>query len=134
MSFSDKNFGDIIKRPAAALRGPISRAALLPLRDIVVFPHMVAPLFVGRERSVAALEHAMSHDKTIFLATQKDARVDDPKPEDIHEVGTLSTVLQLLRLPDGTVKALIEGKKPGPGAEFFAERRHISGGTGAFGH
>ena len=107
---SDKTFGDLIKRPSAALRGPYVRAALLPLRDIVVFPHMVAPLFVGRDRSVAALEHAMRHDKTIFLATQKDARVDDPTPGDIHEVGTLSTVLQLLRLPDGTVKALIEGK------------------------
>jgi ATP-dependent Lon protease len=82
----------------------------LPLRDIVVFPHMVAPLFVGRDRSVAALEHAMRNDKTIFLATQKDARLDDPGPEDIYNVGTVSTVLQLLRLPDGTVKALIEGK------------------------
>jgi len=86
------------------------RAPLLPLRDIVVFPHMVAPLFVGRERSVSALEYAMRHDKTIFLATQRDARVDEPSPEDIYQIGTLSTVLQLLRLPDGTVKALIEGK------------------------
>ncbi len=87
------------------------RAPLLPLRDIVVFPHMVAPLFVGRDKSVAALEYATGHGKTIFLATQRDARVDDPRPEDIHTVGTLSTVLQLLRLPDGTVKALIEGKQ-----------------------
>ena len=86
------------------------RAPLLPLRDIVVFPHMVAPLFVGRERSVSALEYAMRHDKTIFLATQRDARVDEPNPEDIYQLGTVSTVLQLLRLPDGTVKALIEGK------------------------
>ncbi len=87
------------------------RAPLLPLRDIVVFPHMVAPLFVGRERSVAALEYAMRHEKTIFLATQRDARVDEPSPQDIHQVGTISTVLQLLKLPDGTVKALIEGQK-----------------------
>jgi ATP-dependent Lon protease len=87
------------------------RAPLLPLRDIVVFPHMVAPLFVGRERSVSALEYAMRHDKTIFLATQRDARVDDPQEDDIYQVGTISTVLQLLRLPDGTVKALIEGKQ-----------------------
>ena len=86
------------------------RAPLLPLRDIVVFPHMVAPLFVGRERSVSALEYAMRHDKTIFLATQRDARVDEPNSEDIYQLGTVSTVLQLLRLPDGTVKALIEGK------------------------
>ncbi len=87
------------------------RAPLLPLRDIVVFPHMVAPLFVGRERSVNALEYAMRHDKTIFLATQRDARIDDPTPDDIYTVGTISTVLQLLRLPDGTVKALVEGKR-----------------------
>ncbi|MCB2187819.1 MAG: endopeptidase La [Deltaproteobacteria bacterium] len=87
------------------------RAPLLPLRDIVVFPRMVAPLFVGRDRSVAALEHAMEHGKNIFLATQRDARVDEPGESDIYRVGTLSTVLQLLRLPDGTVKALIEGKQ-----------------------
>ncbi len=86
------------------------RAPLLPLRDIVVFPHMVAPLFVGREKSVAALEHAMQHDRTIFLATQREARVDEPGEDDIYQIGTVSTVLQLLRLPDGTVKALIEGK------------------------
>ncbi len=100
----------MIKRPSTALKGPPMRAPLLPLRDIVVFPHMVAPLFVGRDRSVAALEHAMRHEKTIFLATQRDARLDDPGPGDIYTMGTISTVLQLLRLPDGTVKALIEGK------------------------
>ena len=105
-----KGFGKLIKRPSTALKGPPMRAPLLPLRDIVVFPHMVAPLFVGRDRSVAALEHAMRHEKTIFLATQKDARLDDPGPGDIYTMGTVSTVLQLLRLPDGTVKALIEGK------------------------
>ena len=87
------------------------RAPLLPLRDLVVFPHMVAPLFVGREKSVAALEYAMKHDKTVFLATQREAKVDEPGVTDIYPVGTLSTVLQLLRLPDGTVKALIEGKR-----------------------
>ncbi len=82
---------------------------LLPLRDIVVFPHMVAPLFVGRDKSVNALSSAMNKDKRIFLATQKNAGVDDPKEKDICEVGVIGTVLQLLRLPDGTVKALIEG-------------------------
>ncbi|ADK84825.1 ATP-dependent protease La [Desulfarculus baarsii DSM 2075] len=87
------------------------RAPLLPLRDIVVFPRMVAPLFVGRQRSVAALEYAMEHGKLIFLATQKDARIDEPGRDEIHLTGALSTVLQLLRLPDGTVKALIEGKE-----------------------
>ena len=87
------------------------RAPLMPLRDVVVFPSMVAPLFVGRDRSVAALEYAMEHGKTIFMATQREAKVDDPREGDIYQVGTLSTVLQLLRLPDGTVKALIEGRE-----------------------
>jgi len=86
---------------------------LLPLRDVVVFPHMVVPLFVGREKSIKALEHAMSLEKTIFLCTQKEAKVDEPQETDIHEVGTIGAVLQLLRLPDGTVKALVEGRTRG---------------------
>jgi len=86
---------------------------LLPLRDVVVFPNVVVPLFVGREKSISALEFAMSHQKEIFLASQKDAKVDDPAPKDIYTIGTLSSVLQLLKLPDGTVKALIEGKSRG---------------------
>jgi ATP-dependent Lon protease len=86
---------------------------LLPLRDVVVFPNMVVPLFVGREKSIKALEHAMSLEKKIFLSAQKDAKVDDPSPKDIYDIGTLGTVLQLLKLPDGTVKALIEGKERG---------------------
>ncbi len=86
---------------------------LLPLRDVVVFPNMVVPLFVGREKSINALEYAMSHQKEIFLSAQKDAKVDDPSPLDIYAVGTLGIVLQLLKLPDGTVKALIEGKERG---------------------
>src|SRR5438128_3178811 len=84
---------------------------LLPLRDIIVFPHMVVPLFVGREKSIAALEEAMSHEKDILLAAQKKAKTNEPAPEDIFEIGTLGTILQLLRLPDGTVKVLVEGKK-----------------------
>ena len=101
------------------------RAPLMPLRDVVIFPSMVAPLFVGRDRSVAALEYAMEHGKTIFLATQREAKVDDPREGDIYQVGTLSTVLQLLRLPDGTVKALIEGRERArvtgyqPNPDFF---------------
>ena len=83
---------------------------LLPLRDIVVFPHMVAPLFVGREKSVNALSDAMNKDKNVFLATQIKAGIDNPGEEDISHVGTIGKVLQLLRLPDGTVKALVEGK------------------------
>ncbi len=84
---------------------------LLPLRDVVVFPHMVAPLFVGRDKSISALEYAMSLDKRIFLSTQRDAQVDKPTPPDIHKIGTIGVILQLLRLPDGTVKALVEGKE-----------------------
>jgi len=83
---------------------------LLPLRDIVIFPHMVAPLFVGREKSVNALSDAMNKDKEVFLATQRKAGVDNPGESDISHVGTIGKVLQLLRLPDGTVKALVEGK------------------------
>ncbi len=82
---------------------------LLPLRDIVVFPHMVAPLFVGRSKSISALAEAMNNEKLVFLATQKNAGVDNPGKKDIAATGTIGKVLQLLRLPDGTVKALVEG-------------------------
>ncbi|MEQ8499377.1 MAG: endopeptidase La [Sneathiellaceae bacterium] len=82
---------------------------VLPLRDIVVFPHMIVPLFVGREKSVRALEDVMKDDKQILLVAQKQASQDDPGPEDIHEVGTVASLLQLLKLPDGTVKVLVEG-------------------------
>jgi ATP-dependent Lon protease len=90
----------------------ISRGSLypvLPLRDIVVFPHMIVPLFVGREKSVRALEDVMKEDKQILLVTQKNAAQDDPTTADIYSVGTVGTVLQLLKLPDGTVKVLVEG-------------------------
>jgi len=98
----------------AAPRKPVPPAALeaypvLPLRDIVVFPHMIVPLFVGREKSIRALEEVMRADKPILLATQKNAADDDPAPEAIFETGTLARVLQLLKLPDGTVKVLVEG-------------------------
>jgi ATP-dependent Lon protease len=82
---------------------------VLPLRDVVVYPHMVIPLFVGREKSIRALEAAMDDDKKILLVAQKSAEVDDPQVDDIHELGTLSIILQLLKLPDGTVKVLVEG-------------------------
>ena len=82
---------------------------VLPLRDIVVFPHMIVPLFVGREKSISALEDVMNDDKQVLLATQKSASVDDPGQDDVFEVGTVGTVLQLLKLPDGTVKVLVEG-------------------------
>ena len=82
---------------------------VLPLRDIVVFPHMIVPLFVGREKSVRALEDVMKDDKQILLVAQKNAAQDDPGVSDIYTVGTVGTVLQLLKLPDGTVKVLVEG-------------------------
>ncbi|MDD3815811.1 MAG: endopeptidase La [Desulfocapsaceae bacterium] len=84
---------------------------LMPLRDIVIFPHMVAPLVVGRSRSILALEDAMEKRTEIFLVTQKDSKVDEPTEKEISTVGTLAVVMQLLRLPDGTIKALVEGKK-----------------------
>jgi ATP-dependent Lon protease len=95
---------------------------LLPLRDVVVFPNMVVPLFVGREKSIKALEYVMSHEKEIFLSSQKDAKVDNPSRKDIYLCGTLGTVLQLLRLPDGTVKALIEGKQRAKIEDFLDDQ------------
>jgi ATP-dependent Lon protease len=90
--------------PAEAINLP-----LLPLRDVVVFPHMVIPLFVGRPRSIRALEAAMEAGKSIMLAAQKSAGKDDPTPEDVYEIGCVATILQMLKLPDGTVKVLVEG-------------------------
>ncbi|MGC6416069.1 MAG: endopeptidase La [Bradymonadia bacterium] len=84
---------------------------LLPLRDIIVFPHMVVPLFVGRDKSIKSLEEAMSGDKEVLLAAQRLAKTNDPKPEDIFSIGTIGSIIQLLKLPDGTVKVLIEGKR-----------------------
>src|SRR6516164_2946615 len=93
-------------KPAVA-RGELMK--VLPLRDIVVFPHMIVPLFVGREKSVRALEKVTQSDTAILLATQRNASDDDPATNAIFEVGTLASVLQLLKLPDGTVKVLVEG-------------------------
>ncbi len=97
--------------------GPV-RVPLLPLRDIVVFPHMVVPLFVGRQRSIKALEEATQKQGPIFLSSQKDAKTNEPTEEDIFKIGTLGTVVQMLKLPDGTVKVLIEGKKRAQVARF----------------
>jgi len=93
------------------LRREKKQVPVLPLRDIVVFPGMVVPLFVGRTRSIDALKYALSQEKEIFLTTQKNAKTDDPTLRDIYSFGTLATVLQLLKMPDGTVKALVEGKR-----------------------
>jgi ATP-dependent Lon protease len=82
---------------------------VLPLRDVVVYPHMVIPLFVGREKSILALEAAMSDNKKILLLAQKNAEDDDPSSKNLYQIGTLSTILQMLKLPDGTIKVLVEG-------------------------
>ena len=84
---------------------------LLPLRDVVVFPHMVIPLFVGRPKSIKALETAMEAGKSIVLVAQKSAAKDDPSPEDLYRIGSIANILQMLKLPDGTVKVLVEGSQ-----------------------
>lgn len=83
--------------------------AVLPLRNIVVFPGMIVPLFVGRDKSIRALEDVMADDKQIMLVAQRDGDLDDPSEEDVYDIGTVGTILQLLKLPDGTVKVLVEG-------------------------
>jgi len=96
------------KDPVPNLLQP-AEVPVLPLRDVVVYPHMVIPLFVGREKSIQALDAAMQDNKQILLVAQKSADIDDPNIEDVHEIGTLATILQLLKLPDGTIKVLVEG-------------------------
>lgn len=91
--------------------GKVLQLPLLPLRDLIIFPHMMMPLFVGREKSINALEEAMSKQTDIVLAAQKDAKTNNPEPKDIFAIGTVGTIIQLLRLPDGTVKVLVEGKR-----------------------
>ena len=101
-------------------------APVLPLRDVVVYPHMVIPLFVGREKSIKALEDAMAGDKQILLVAQESAEVDDPTADDIHRVGTYSTILQLLKLPDGTVKVLVEGAQRARVVHYLTDDEHFS--------
>src|SRR6187549_1876168 len=91
-------------------RGIGYRLPLLPLRDIIVFPHMVVPLFVGRDKSLSALEEAMAGDKQLLLAAQRRAKTDDPNQEDIFAIGTVGHIIQLLRFPKGHVKVLVEGR------------------------
>lgn len=98
---------------------------LLPLRDVVVYPHMVIPLFVGREKSIEALEAAMTGDKQILLLAQKNPADDDPGEDGLYRMGTVATVLQLLKLPDGTVKVLVEGEQRGQVERFIEEEGHI---------
>ncbi|HVO18757.1 MAG TPA: endopeptidase La [Anaeromyxobacter sp.] len=99
---------------------------LLPLRDIIVFPHMVVPLFVGRQKSIAALEEAMGSDKAVLLCAQKKAKTNEPSADDIFAVGTIGTIIQLLRLPDGTVKVLVEGKRRARAKRFLDSEKFLS--------
>jgi len=105
--------------------GRIRQLPLLPLRDIVIFPHQVAPLFVGREKSVAALQASLAADKQILFAAQKKAKTNDPAPADIYGVGTVATILQLLRLPDDTVKVLVEGKTRAVIRQHLSSERYL---------
>ena len=87
----------------------VKRVPMMPVRDMVIFPQMMQPFIVGREASVRALEEALAGDKKIFLVTQHDASVDDPKPEEIYQVGTLANIVQSVKLPDGNIRVLVEG-------------------------
>ena len=104
----------------------LSAMPVLPLRDVVVYPHMVIPLFVGREKSIQALEAAMENDKQILLVAQKSAADDDPSVEDLYRIGTISSILQLLKLPDGTVKVLVEGNRRARIVTFMGEQEYFT--------
>ena len=128
MGTNSRNDGDSSSSGSGSSGGR-RRAArglpLLPLRDIIVFPYMVVPLFVGREKSIHALDYAMAHSREIVLCAQKKARTNDPSQEDIFTTGTLAEVLQLLRLPDGTVKVLVEGKRRTRIRRFLSHDEHL---------
>ncbi len=109
MSANDLPEKDLLTGADDSVIDESSGVPVLPLRDVVVYPHMVIPLFVGRDKSIVALDKAMNAGKRILLVAQKSADLDDPQPSDLYEVGTLATILQLLKLPDGTVKVLVEG-------------------------
>src|SRR5919202_5866119 len=94
-------------------RSDTRRLPMMPIRDVVIYPYMMTPFVVGRESSVRALEEALSGDKKIFLATQHDASVDEPRPDEIYHVGTVANIVQSLRLPDGNIKVLVEGVERG---------------------
>ena len=100
--------------------------AVLPLRNIVVFPGMIVPLFVGRDKSIRALEDVMADDKQIMLVAQRDGDLDDPSEEDVYDIGTVGTILQLLKLPDGTVKVLVEGLRRAKLVDFVSNESFFS--------
>ena len=108
------------------IESQLTAIPILPLRDVVVYPHMVIPLFVGREKSIQALEAAMDNDKQILLVAQKSAAQDEPTQEDLHQIGTISSILQLLKLPDGTVKVLVEGNKRASIVHFLGQEEYFT--------
>ena len=103
---------------------------MMPIRDVVIFPHMMTPFVVGRESSVRALEEALAADKKIFLATQHDASVDEPKANEIYQVGTIVNIVQSLKMPDGNIKVLVEGIERGKCCRSVDDRR-LHAGDGA---
>ncbi|MGI9303069.1 MAG: LON peptidase substrate-binding domain-containing protein, partial [Gammaproteobacteria bacterium] len=105
---------------------PMQIVPVLPLRDVVVYPHMVIPLFVGREKSIKALEAAMANNKQILLVAQQKADIDDPEADDIYRIGTLSSILQLLKLPDGTIKVLVEGAERAQVVRYLEDEEFFS--------
>ena len=108
ISFSSA--GGAMSAKGTKSRSDVKNLPLLPLRDMIIFPHMVVPLFVGREKSINALEEAQKNGNELFLVTQKDASILNPDREDVYDIGTVVNIIQMLRLPDNTVKVLIEGK------------------------
>ncbi len=113
-------------KTSEVIENKLTVVPILPLRDVVVYPHMVIPLFVGREKSIRALDVAMQDNKQILLVAQKSAEVDDPQVDDIHRIGTLSSILQLLKLPDGTVKVLVEGSQRARVLHFLSSGDYFS--------
>ena len=103
----------------------IETLPMVPLRDVVVFPHMMIPFVIGRPASVKALEIAFNGDKRIFLATQHDASIDDPKPSEIYVVGTIANIVQSLRLPDGNIKVLVEGVERAKAIQVYDEDHYL---------
>ena len=112
--------------PTELIDEPMQLVPILPLRDVVVYPHMVIPLFVGREKSIKALDAAMSDNKQILLVAQKSVEVDEPNTDEIHRIGTLSTILQLLKLPDGTIKVLVEGVERAQVVNYLEDEEFFS--------
>src|SRR5580693_7613123 len=105
-------------QPKETLSGDVRKLPMMPIRDMVIFPHMMTPFVVGRESSVRALEEALTGDRKIFLATQHDAGIDEPRPEDIYPVGTIGNIVQSVKMPDGNIKVLVEGLERGKAVEM----------------